>query len=173
MEREKLIADDDLRLAKIESMDFLTDPSEVAESITRLCVPTFGVPTALFMILDKNRQFIINKQGFILDSTPREAAFCSHTIQRNDIFEVTDALRDDRFRANPLVTGDPYIRYYCGLPLVIDGYAVGSLCLIDYQARNPLSKESRKFLKTMANILVRDLKSRHAVERARKFLQRG
>ena len=87
--------------------------------------------------------------GWTSQKTSRDAAFCAHTILQSDLFIVQDTLTDPRFVANPLVTGDPSVRFYAGAPLVTaDGYALGSLCVIDQVPREltPAQQETLRAL---------------------------
>jgi GAF domain-containing protein len=83
-------------------------------------------------LVDKDRQWFKSRTGIDVEETPRDWSFCSHAIQHNELMEIKDTKQDLRFRDNPLVTGDPNIRFYAGYPLIDDnGYALGTLCVID------------------------------------------
>lgn len=104
--------------------------------ITDLVRDLLGVPICAVSLVDENRQWFKSQQGLALDETPRDQAFCDHTIRLRQPLVVEDATGDSRFSSNPLVTGDPHIRAYAGVPLTTpDGYNVGSLCAIDWEAR--------------------------------------
>ena len=105
---------------------------EIVELAARIC----GTPTALITLIDADTQFIKFKVGFKYDTTSRADAFCSHVIEQDEVMIVPDAHLDERFAANPLVTGDPNIRFYAGSPLTTrDGLNLGSLCVIDQQPK--------------------------------------
>ena len=100
----------------------------------------------------------------MLQETSREISFCARAIQNADIMEVPNALEDPRFAENPLVTGEPYIRYYCGAPLVMrNGARIGTLCIIDMQSREPISHGKRLLLKELTLQATREIEL-HALE---------
>lgn len=122
------------------------DRNEELEEIVRLAADICNTPVALLTILDDQTQYIKFRVGFDRAHTDARDAFCQYTIQSFEITEVSDAQADHRFSANPLVTGDPHIRFYAGAPLTTqDGYSLGSLCVIDKQPRS-LSDHQRKML---------------------------
>ncbi|WP_345950588.1 GAF domain-containing protein [Mucilaginibacter sp. PAMB04274] len=104
------------------------------QDIVELAAKICGTPTALLTLIDKDTQFIKFKHAFAFDTTPRGDAFCNHVIEQSEVMTVPDALLDHRFLNNPLVLGNPNIRFYAGAPLTTkDGYNLGSLCVIDQQ----------------------------------------
>lgn len=135
------------RLAALKDYGILDTPAEpIFDDLVAFCASYFGVPMSLISLVDDSRQWFKARVGLSVQQTPREIAFCSHAIQGQTIFEVPDALSDERFKHNPLVTTDPHIRFYAGAPLLTqDGHALGTLCLIDYQPRQ-LTEEQRVFL---------------------------
>ena len=120
------------------------------DDIVRMAAETFGVPTALVSIVDGDRQWFKSRVGMAATETPREWAFCAHAIESPDqVMVVEDARADPRFADNPLVTGDPRIRFYAGAPLVTgSGHAIGTVCVIDAQPRrvDPAQLESLRFM---------------------------
>ena len=109
----------------------------VFDSITKVASEICGTPIALISLIDDKRQWFIANVG--LDSyheTNREVSFCTHTVQDDVLLEVPDATQDDRFMDNPLVTGNPEIRFYCDVPIKLPlGEIIGSLCVIDTVTR--------------------------------------
>ncbi|MGM0482178.1 MAG: EAL domain-containing protein [Pseudomonadota bacterium] len=119
-------------------------PEQRFDRITKLAQVIFDVPIALISLLDSQcqRQWFKSRQGLSAAQTNRSISFCNHAILDADIFEVPDASKDDRFFDNPLVTDEPFIRFYAGAPLYTDnGYAIGTLCIIDKTPRSLTSDE--------------------------------
>ncbi|WP_316013968.1 sensor histidine kinase [Roseobacter sp. HKCCA0434] len=103
---------------------------------TRLAGALTGCPIALISLIDDRRQWFKSRVGLAVSETPRSDAFCDFTIQHQRTMIVEDALNDPRFVNNPLVTGDPQIRFYAGVPLWLrSGHCIGSLCVIDTKPR--------------------------------------
>ncbi|MEO0769628.1 MAG: EAL domain-containing protein [Cyanobacteria bacterium J06649_4] len=148
-------AKETLRLAKLHEFGILdTLPEETYDDITTLAAQICQTPTALVSLIDANRQWFKSKVGIEASETPRSIAFCAHTIQQSDLFIVEDTHNHPQFRDNPLVTGSPHIRFYAGAPLITaDGYALGSLCIIDYQPRQ-ISAEQKRALRVLSHQVV-------------------
>ncbi len=135
-------------LARLQVMDTL---DEVAyDDITRMAANVCEAPVALISLVDGRRQWFKSRVGLKATETPREHAFCAHAIQAaHEVMVVEDAAADIRFSSNPLVTGDPNIRFYAGAPLVTsDGHALGTVCVIDTVPRelSPHQLETLQFL---------------------------
>lgn len=134
-----------------------TEPEEKYDRFTELAKKHFDVPISLISLIDKDRQWFKSRQGLNVSETPRDQAFCAHTIMDDQIFIVHDAKEDERFRDNPLVTGSPNIRYYAGSPLFSnDGVAVGTLCIIDTAARD-IPTEELKILRILADCVEQEM----------------
>ena len=146
-----LPADEPRRLQALHRLDLLdTPPEERFDRIVRMASRMFGVPIALVTLVDRSRQWFKAKVGLAASATSRDDSFCGHVILTPDTLVVPDALEDPRFNDNPLVTGDPLIRFYAGHPLhTPDGSRVGTLCLIDRQSRD-FTEEERQLLADMA-----------------------
>ena len=139
------------RLAELEALGVLDTPAEPAyDDLTRLAATLFDAPIALISLIDSERQWFKARVGLEVAQTPREHAFCAHAIERpHEVMVVPDATKDARFAANPLVTGDPNIRFYAGAPLVLpSGRSIGTICVIDTVAR----QESAEHLDALAVI---------------------
>lgn len=144
------------RLAALMSFNILDTPAEAEfDDLTRLISRICETPIALISLIDAGRQWFKSRVGLEASETPREIAFCSHTILGKDVLEVQDATADSRFADNPLVTGDLGLRFYAGVPLnASDGSNLGSLCVIDRvpRALNPLQLDA---LRTLGRQVVR------------------
>lgn len=114
-----------------------TPQEESFDAVTHLAATTFGVPISLVSLVDQKRQWFKSAYGMAVDQTPRKFAFCTYAIMGKEPLVVLDAAQDERFEHNPLVTGEPNIRFYAGAPLVTtDGFSIGTLCIIDTNARD-------------------------------------
>jgi anti-sigma regulatory factor (Ser/Thr protein kinase) len=132
-----VITDEAGRLKALRKYRILdTDPEQAFDDLTLIASQICGTPIALISLVDENRQWFKSRVGLQVQETSRSVSFCAHAIQQQGIFLVPDALNDARFRDNPLVRGDPHIRFYAGTPLMTpEGDALGTLCVIDYHPR--------------------------------------
>jgi PAS domain S-box-containing protein len=129
-------------------LDTKTDPR--FDDIVRLSAHIIGCPISLISLVDVDRQWFKAKVGIDASETPREHSFCAHAIHEDKTLVVEDATCDHRFADNPLVTGEPSIRFYAGHPLTTsEGYRVGTLCAIDRVSRS-LSDEQLDMLRRLA-----------------------
>ena len=128
-----------------------TEPEEVFDDLTRLAARLCKAPIALISLVDEQRQWFKSTFGLEVKETHRDWAFCAHAILGTEPFIIPDAAADPRTCDNALVTGPPYIQFYAGIPLrTSDGYALGTLCVIDVVPRD-LSDEQLDDLKSLAN----------------------
>jgi PAS domain S-box-containing protein len=147
-------ADEQRRLQTLHGLEVLdTLPEPVFDAITTAAANACGVPIALVSLVDLNRQWFKSNIGLPgVDETPRSVAFCDHAIRGDDLLEIADATADARFAANPLVTGDPRIRFYAGAPIVMpDGQRVGTVCVID-RAPRTLTPSQRAMLEGLGRV---------------------
>lgn len=153
------------RLAALASYNMLdTLPEEDFDELTLLASQICQTPIALISLLDDKRQWFKSVVGELASQTPKEHAFCAHTIvETTEIMVVNDAREDDRFAANPLVTGDPNIVFYAGVPLINeDGFPLGSLCVIDVEPKH-LTTEQIKSLKILGSQVIAQMELRKKV----------
>ncbi len=173
-----LLPDDEAaRLEALRQYRILDTPPEAAfDDITRLARQLCQTPIALVSLVDADRQWFKSRLGLEAPETCRDAAFCAHAILQSETLIIPDALADDRFATNSLVTGAPHIRFYMGTPLVSStGQAVGTLCVIDYQPRTPLPGQVEA-LQSLSRQVVKELErrrdaiaqERHRFERQQK-----
>jgi signal transduction histidine kinase len=143
------------RIRSILNYEILdTANEEQLDELTKLTASIFQVPIVLITIIDEKRQWFKSNYGLSIKETARSISFCQYTILGKEIFEVENALQDERFEDNPLVTKDPNIRFYCGAPLINEeGYKMGSLALIDRHPRK-LDSNQKKTLKLLAQQVV-------------------
>lgn len=146
------------RLGALRALSVLdTEPEERFDRVTRLASRLFDVPIALVSLVDESRQWFKSRCGLDATETSREISFCGHSILDDEIFVVQDAADDPRFHDNPLVVGEPRIRFYAGCPLHPSGsQRVGTLCLIDQRPRD-LTASDLENLRDLAGVVEREL----------------
>lgn len=158
-------ADDAERLRALRELLILdTPPEERFDRIVAFAAEEFEVPIALVSLVDEQRQWFKARVGMGVCETSREISFCAHAIVQPDLFEVLDATRDPRFADNPMVVGEPFIRFYLGAPLRLPGGAtVGTLCLIDTRPRE-FDALSHAILGTLRDLVLAELTGEGAKE---------
>lgn len=155
-------ADEAARLDTLHSLSILdTPPEERFDRLTRLARRLFDVPIALVSLVDDDRQWFKSHAGLDVTQTSRDVSFCSHALLAGNTMVIQDALNDDRFHDNPLVTGAPGIRFYAGRPLAApNGAPIGTLCLIDTRPRS-LEPDELALLGDLAHMTEREIAALH------------
>lgn len=156
------------RLEVLAALDLLdTSPEPIFDCATRTLARLLDVPIALVSLVDRDRQWFKSAVGLETRQTDRSSAFCAHTILGADVMTIEDAQLDPRFVDNPLVTGDPHIRFYVGMPIEArDGERIGSLCGIDTRPRR-LGEADKQALRDLAALLSREVQHRQLAALAR------
>jgi diguanylate cyclase (GGDEF)-like protein/PAS domain S-box-containing protein len=159
------------RLAELRKYDILdTEPEAAFNSMVQLAAYICQTPFAAISLVDENRQWFKAIYGVDAKETPRDVAFCAHTILQEEPLVVPNALDDFRFCDNPLVTGGLDIRFYAGVPLVTSsGYRLGTLCVIDQKPRQ-LSQEQLDAIKTLADSVMAHLDLRLSHKQIRSYV---
>ncbi len=152
-------ADDADRVAALASLQILdTPPEERFDRLTRLATHVFSVPIALVSLVDAERQWFKSCIGLEGRETDRSISFCGHAINEPTTFVVEDASLDARFSDNPLVTGEPFVRFYAGHPLTtVEGHRIGMFCIIDRVPRT-FDQEQRGILREFAALAEAELR---------------
>lgn len=167
------MGDEATRQAALDALKILdTAPEERFDRITRLAQQLFGVETAAISLIDHDRQWFKSKIGLEAEETSRSVAFCDVTIRESKNFTVPDATQDSRFSNNPLVTGDPNIRFYAGYPLETPGgERVGALCIFDPHPR-VFSEAEELQLRDLALWVQKEMVTENELKRAAQ-VQKG
>ena len=157
------------RLLKLKQHEILdTLPEREFDDLTYLASFICGTPIALITLLDDKRQWFKSRQGTEQKETSRDISFCSHAILQNDVMMVPDSLKDPRFKDNPMVVGDPHIRFYAGAPITTaEGYNLGTLCVLDNTPRG-LNRSQVMALEALARQVVSQLELRQFIRHSRK-----
>jgi GAF domain-containing protein len=156
-----LSTNDAARVSALQKYAILdSEPEQAFDDLTQLASYVCKTPIALISLIDEDRQWFKSRVGISATETSRDIAFCSTAIQQPDVLVVPDTLQDERFRTNPLVTAEPNIRFYAGAPLINeDGYALGTLCVVDRTPRN-LAPEQEAALKALSRLVLMQLEFR-------------
>ncbi|HXJ22309.1 MAG TPA: protein kinase [Polyangia bacterium] len=160
--------DEERRLALLAACRIIYTPAERAfDDVARLAADLCGTEIALITLVDSDYQWFKARVGVALTGVPRDLSFCGHCINGHEALIVEDTLRDPRFADNPLVTGDPGIRFYAGVPLEVDqGSAVGALSVAD-RAPRTLTERQLESLRRLAKQISRELRLRRDLDLAR------
>ncbi len=152
---------EDERLKTLQLLAILDTLEEQAyDDLTFLAAQICDTPIALVSLVDRDRQWFKSHYGLDARETPREYAFCAHAILDDGPFIICNSDEDERFLDNPLVTGEPYVKFYTGVPLVLEGsMPVGTLCVIDHEARK-LSESQLHALEALSRQVVSQLELR-------------
>ncbi len=157
MQPPALPSDESSRIEALLALNILdTQPEERFDRLTRLAKRVFNVPYSTISMIDTHRQWFKSIQGLTLCQTSRDISFCAHAILYDDILYVENALKDERFHDNPVVVGDPKIRFYAGCSLDVNGFKMGTFCVFDKKPRH-FTAEDRQLLKDLAVLAEREL----------------
>ncbi len=161
------------RLKLLDSYSILdTIPEIDYDNLTAIASEICNTPISLVSLIDSKRQWFKSHHGLDVSETPKEYAFCAHAINdTNDVFIIQDARKDERFNDNPLVTGEPHVIFYAGVPLVgSDNLPLGTLCVIDNKPKL-LSQSQVVALKALANQVMNLLELRKTKTRLEQALE--
>lgn len=161
------------RLAALERSGLLdTPPEEAFDRLTWLAAKTLDAPISLMAMLTPTRQWFKSRLGLDLVETPRSWAFCNHTILQQGVFWVEDLSADPRFATNPAVAGGEGFRFYAGAPILDrEGFAMGTLCVIDNRPRTLNEREART-LSALAALGSTEVRLRGTERQLREALRR-
>lgn len=166
----ELPPDEELRLLDLASYDIINSPEEKDfNELVELAAQICQSPISLITLMDREQQWFKAKKGVSEKSTSRDIAFCAHALLQDNVMEVPDATKDDRFFDNPLVTSDPNIRFYAGAPIVsAAGFKLGTICVLDDKPRT-LLPEQENALRILSNQVSRllELRKKNVVIRQR------
>ena len=159
------------RVAALDRYAILdTEPEESFDDLVVLAAEVCKTPIAMLSLVDDRRQWFKSKVGVQIRETPKDTSICAHAIRQGDLFIVPDTMQDERFRENPLVIGEPHIRFYAGAPLVNEeGYALGTLCVVDREPRE-LDAEQKEALRALAHLSLRQMELRRNLQLLKEAL---
>ncbi|QDU32478.1 Phosphoserine phosphatase RsbP [Poriferisphaera corsica] len=146
------------RIADLRAARILDTPRELRyDQIVKLACTIADTSMSYIALIDSDRQWLKAKCGLTFNQTGREESFCGHTILRDEPLIIQDATKDPRFQNNPLVTGEPYIRFYAGFPLAgPNGYNIGTLCIADTKPKS-LNTQQQQVLRELAKLTEHEL----------------
>jgi PAS domain S-box-containing protein len=160
------------RLAALREYQILDTPPERAfDDLTLLASRICGTPIAMMTLVDAERQWFKSRIGTDVEQTPREVSICSYAMRQSDVLIVPDAAKDKRFCDNPLVRGDPYVRFYAGAPLVTPaGHPLGTLCVLD-RVPHELSEQQAESLRILGRQAVVQLELRKSALKLKALVE--
>jgi two-component sensor histidine kinase len=161
------------RLAALRRYRVLdSEPEEAFDRIVHLAQALFDMPAAMVSFIDDKRQWFKARVGIDIQETPRAWAFCNHAIQQAGPLVVPDARDDPRFSANPLVLGEPFIRFYAGATIrTPDNQAIGTVCVLSPDPRTGFSTKDQERLSYLADIVSHELELRLVARRAQRYAE--
>ncbi|RYG40356.1 MAG: GAF domain-containing protein [Chitinophagaceae bacterium] len=170
MQQLPIPENEEARLKTLHNYQILNSLAEDEfDRITELASLICGMPISLVSLIDEKRQWFKSKFGLDISETDRKLAFCQYTIMGDCLLEVNDATKDERFKNNALVTGEPDIRFYAGFPLIDpEGYALGTVCVIDRKP-NQLTGKQKRALELLAKEVMALILKRRQKEELRSF----
>jgi GAF domain-containing protein len=153
------------RLVALARYNVMNTPREAAfDEIAALVAALCETPIAVINFVDGDCQFFKAEVGLGVDATPLATSFCAHALLEDEFLLVPDTTKDTRFDCNPLVTGDPGIRFYAGALLKTeDGHAIGTLCVLDYRPRT-LTDVQQRAIRVLARQVMAQLDQRLALQ---------
>jgi diguanylate cyclase (GGDEF)-like protein len=162
LQRPALPINEKKRLDALSALNILdTQSEERFDRLTRLAAKMFHVPIALVSLIDESRQWFKSREGLAVTETSREVSFCGHTILQDKPLVIKDVMSDLRFADNPLVTGEPHIRFYAGCQIKApNGLSIGTLCIIDTKPKD-FSDDDLESLQDLATMVERELAAIH------------
>ncbi len=168
-----LPANEASRLDALRAYHILDTAAEaIFDDLTALAAQICEVPIAMISLVDEQRQWFKSRVGIEQQQTSRDVAFCAHAILQSEPLIVPDAARDRRFADSALVTGEPYVRFYAGFPLVSpEGFALGTICAIDHQPRQ-MTVPQRQAMQVLARQVIALLEWRRVSARLADALER-
>ncbi|MEO8206409.1 MAG: adenylate/guanylate cyclase domain-containing protein [Chthoniobacterales bacterium] len=164
--------DEEGRMRALKGLRILdTPPEERFDRIVQLAAKLFGMPIAYVALLDGDRQWFKSREGLCEEQTDRGISFCTYTILQDEPMIILDTHENERFKSNPMVTGDPFARFYAGVPIAVeDGHNVGTLCLMDHKPRD-FSEHDTHVLKELAALVKQQFELIDLVELQGRLLE--
>lgn len=155
---------EELRLKKLYELNILDTLEEKAfDDLTQLAAHICGTPISIISLVDRDRQFLKSHYGIAANSMPREIGLCPHAILSNDLTIIEDTTQDERFFDNPIVTGEPNVKFYAGAPLFFDDdICVGTLCIVDHTPRT-ITDAQQEALRVLAQQVITQIELRQKI----------